>query len=149
MKECRIQIIAAYAYHAIFIILGFIMVQGYPDTFSDISFFGDILYYISMIPFLQLLFWVNILYLIYWIAQIIYWVCKGKKWRISWMVYLHFAIGTTIETLLNCFKIIPHIDFEKLYIFLLFLHVIALGIVNLIFGIVYFILRLIRKQRHK
>lgn len=123
MKENRIQIIVTYVYHLIFILLGFLLMRNSYNTLLVISIIAGILY-------------------------LIYWIVLNRKGHMAWIVYLNFVIGTVIELLLNGFGIIPEDGgffpglAQLFYMFLLLIHVAALGIANLI-------LWLIDKRRHK
>lgn len=123
MKENKTQIIVAYVYHLIFILLGFLLMQNSYNTLQVISIIAGILY-------------------------LIYWIVLNRKCHMAWIVYLNFVIGTVIELLLNVFGIIPEDTglfpglAQLFYIFLLLIQVAALGIVNLL-------LWLIDKRRHK
>lgn len=122
MKENKIQIIVAYLYHAIFVLLAFLLMQNDYNVLLIISIIADILY-------------------------LIYWIVLNRKGHMAWIVYLHFGIGTVMELILNFFVIpndggwFPGIA-QLFYMFLLLYHVAALGIANLI-------LWLIDKRRHK
>ena len=124
MKENKIQILVAYAYHAIFILLSFLMMQNDYNALQMSAVIAGILY-------------------------LVYWIFLNRKGHMAWMVYLNFAIGTAIEITLNWFGIIPEdggLFFPGLaqffYIIILLIHVALLGIANLI-------LWLIDKQRRK
>ena len=123
MKENKIQIIVAYVYHAIFILLAFLLMRNDYNALLIISVIAHILY-------------------------LIYWIVLNRKGHMAWIVYLHFVIGTVIEIIFNWFGIIPNDAgwfpgrAQLFYIFLLLFHVAALGIANLI-------LWLIDKWRHK
>lgn len=123
MKNNKIQIIVTYVYHALFILLGFLLMQSSYNTLQVISIIAGILY-------------------------LIYWIVLNRKGYMAWIVYLNFVIGTVIELLLNGFGIIPEDGglfpglAQMFYMFLLLIHVAALGIANLI-------LWLIDKWRHK
>lgn len=124
MTKNKIQIIVAYVYHAIFILLGFLLMQNYYDALLLIAVIADILY-------------------------LIYWIVLNRKGHMAWIVYRNFMIGTVIEILLNKFEIIPPDGgmffpglSQLLYIYLLLFHVAILGIANLV-------LWLIDKRRHK
>ena len=123
MRGKWIQIIIAYAYHVLFILLGFLLMQSEYDVLQIISIVAGIIY-------------------------LIYWIVLNRKGYMPWIVYLHFAIGTVIELILNWSGIIPRDGgffpglAQLVYIFLLLVHVTALGIVNLI-------LWLIDRARHK
>ena len=123
IKENRIQIIIAYAYHAIFILLGFLLMQGSYDVLQTMSVIVGILYWI-------------------------YWIVLNRKGHMAWIVYLNFVIGTVMELLFNGFGIIPGDGglfpglAQLFYMFLLLIHVASLGIANLI-------LWLLDKRRHK
>lgn len=123
MKDSKIQIIVAYVYHAIFILLGFLLMQSSYNALLVISMIAGILY-------------------------LIYWIVLNRKGHMAWIVYLNFVIGTVIELLLNGFGIIPRDAgwfsglAQLFFMFLLVIQVAALGIANLI-------LWLIDKWRHK
>lgn len=123
MNKKWIQTIVAYAYHVIFILLGFLLMQGEYDVLQIISIVAGISYFI-------------------------YWIVLNRKGYMPWIVYMHFAIGTVVELILNIFGIIPRDGgffpglAQFVYIFLLLVHVTALGIANLI-------LWLIDKSRRK
>ena len=123
MKDKKIQIIIAYVYHMIFILLGFLLMQSSYDALLVISAIAGIFY-------------------------LIYWIVLNRKSHMEWIVYLNFVIGTVIELLLNGFGIIPRDGgwfsglAQLFYMFLLVIHVAALGIANLI-------LYLVNKWRHK
>lgn len=123
MKNKKIQILAAYVYHAVFILLGFLFILPHPvfllKTFTAVS----------------------ILYLIYWIVL-------NRKGHMAWAVYLNFVIGTIIEAFFYFLGIMPMETgiFANLghafYLIFLFIFTVVLGIANLI-------LWLIDKHRHK
>ena len=123
MKNKKIQILAAYVYHAVFILLGFLLILPYP-LFLLWTFIA-----------------VGILYLIYWIVL-------NRKGYMGWAVYLNYVIGTVIEAFFYFLGIIPKETgmFANLghafYLILLFIFTVVLGIVNLI-------LWLIDKCQHK
>ena len=123
IKENKIQIIIAYAYHAIFILLGFLLMQYYNNAMLSSFVIAGILYWI-------------------------YWIVLNRKGHMAWIVYLNFVIGAVIELLLNGFGIIPEDGgfFSGLaqffYMIMLVIQVAVLGITNLI-------LWLIDKRRHK
>ena len=80
----------------------------------------------------------QVIFIITGIIYFIYWIIVNRKGYMPWIVYLHFAIGTVIELILNWYGIIsgdggffPGLT-QLVYIFLLLFHVAALGIANLI-----------------
>ena len=117
MKENKIQIIVAYVYHAIFVLLGFLLMQSSYNALLIISVIAGILY-------------------------LIYWIVLNRKGHMAWIVYLNFVIGTVIELLLNVLGIIPRDGgwfsglAQLFYMFLLLIHVATLGIANLILWLV-------------
>lgn len=123
IKENKIQIIIAYVYHAIFILLGFLLMQNYCDAM------------LSSFVIVGILYW-------------IYWIVLNRKGHMAWIVYLNFVIGTVIELLLNGFGIIPEDGgflpglAQLCYMYLLVIHIAVLGITNLL-------LWLIDKWRYK
>ncbi|MCH5342025.1 MAG: hypothetical protein J1E01_11215 [Acetatifactor sp.] len=112
-----IQIVIAYAYHVLFILLGFLLMHSEYNVLRDISIIAGIIYFI-------------------------YWIVINRKGYMPWIVYLHFAIGTVIELILNWSGIIPRDGgffpglAQLVYIFLLLFHVAALGIANLILWLI-------------
>ena len=112
-----IQIIIAYAYHVLFILLGFLLMQSEYNVLQIISIIAGIIYFI-------------------------YWIVLNRKGYMPWIVYLHFAIGTGIELILNWCGIIPRDGgffpglAQLVYIFLLLVHVAVLGIMNLILWLI-------------
>lgn len=124
MKENWVQIIVAYVYHAIFILLSFFMMESDYNALQIIACIAGILY-------------------------LIYWIVFNRKGHMAWIVYLNFGIGTVIEISLNWFGIIPAdggMFFPGLaqffYIVILLIHAALLGIANLT-------LWLIDIRRHK
>ena len=108
-----IQIVIAYVYHVLFILLGFLLMNSEYNVLQVIFIITGIIYFI-------------------------YWIIINRKGYMPWIVYLHFAIGTVIELILNWYGIIPGDGgflpglAQLVYIFLLLFHVAALGIANLI-----------------
>ena len=108
-----IQIVIAYVYHVLFILLGFLLMNSEYNVLQVIFIVTGIIYFI-------------------------YWIIINRKGYMPWIVYLHFAIGTVIELILNWYGIIPGDGgffpglAQLVYIFLLLFHVAALGIANLI-----------------
>lgn len=123
IKENKIQIIIAYVYHAIFILLGFLLMQNYGDAMLSSFVIAGILYWI-------------------------YWIVLNRKGHMAWIVYLNFVIGTVVELFLNGFGIIPEDGgyfpglAQFFYMVMLVIQVAVLGITNLI-------LWLLEKRRHK
>ena len=117
MKDRKIQIIVAYVYHAIFILLGFLLMQNSYSVLLNISVIASILY-------------------------LIYWIVLNRKGHMAWIVYLNFTIGTVIELLLNWFGVIPRDAgwfsglAQLFYMIILLIHVAALGITNLILWLI-------------
>ena len=108
-----IQIVIAYVYHVLFILLGFLLMNSEYNVLQVIFIVTGIIYFI-------------------------YWIIINRKGYMPWIIYLHFAIGTVIELILNWYGIIPGDGgffpglAQLVYIFLLLFHVAALGIANLI-----------------
>lgn len=112
-----IQIVIAYSYHVLFVLLSFLLMQSEYNVLHNISIIVGIIYFI-------------------------YWIVINRKGYMPWIVYLHFAIGTVIELILNWYGIIPRDGgffpglAQLVYIFLLLFHVAALGIANLILWLI-------------
>lgn len=123
IKENKNQIIIAYAYHVIFILLGFLLMQSSYDALQTMSVVAGILYWI-------------------------YWIVLNRKGHMAWIVYLNFVIGTVVELFLNGFGIIPEDGgffpglAQFFYMVIIVIQVAVLGITNLI-------LWLLEKRRHK
>ena len=70
------NILIVYAFHVVFIVMSFLMMQHYYDG-------------------LQIVFWVlGSIYLIYWIIS-------NRKTYMPWSVYVHFVVGSLVQILLN------------------------------------------------
>lgn len=112
-----VQIVIAYVYHVFFILLGFLLMHSEYNVLQNVFIIAGIIYFI-------------------------YWIVINRKGYMPWIVYLHFAIGTVIELILNWYGIIPRDGgflprlAQLVYIFLLLLHVAALGIANLILWLI-------------
>lgn len=111
------QTAIAYIFHAVFIIMSFILMPG------DCNI-------------LQTAFLVTgLLYLIYWIVY-------NRKGYMPWIVYLHFLIGAAAQLMLNLFGVIPEDGgyFAGLgqffYIVIVVIHAVLLGAANLILYVI-------------
>lgn len=113
MKNKKVQITVAYVYHAIFIPLGILLMRHHADIFWTVCAVADILY-------------------------LIYWIVLNRKGYMSWIVYLHFVIGTVIELFFYVSGIIPSDEgfisgvVAGFCLLLLLFHAIAVGAANLI-----------------
>ena len=106
-----------YAFHAIFIVMSFLLMQHYYDT-------------------LQTLFCIlGSIYLIYWIIG-------NRENYMPWSVYVHFTVGALLQILLNCSGMIPKDGGwfsglgQLLYIIFLVGQTLLLGFVNLILYVI-------------
>lgn len=114
MENKKVQITVAYVYHAISILLGILLMRHYAGIFWTVCAVADILY-------------------------LIYWIVLNRKGYMSWIVYLHFVIGTVIELFFHVSEIIPIYEggfisgvVNGFCILLLLFHAIAVGAANLI-----------------
>jgi hypothetical protein len=113
MNRKKANILMAYVFHVVFIVMSFLMMQHYYDR-------------------LQTIFCVlGSIYLIYWIIG-------NRKNYMSWSVYVHFTVGTLVQILLNSSGVIPEdSDWfsglgQLIYVIFLVGHTLLLGLVNLI-----------------
>ena len=113
MNRKKANILMAYVFHVVFIVMSFLMMQHYYDR-------------------LQTIFCVlGSIYLIYWIIG-------NRKNYMSWSVYVHFTVGTLVQILLNSSGVIPKdSDWfsglgQLIYVIFLVGHTLLLGLVNLI-----------------
>lgn len=117
MNRKKANILMAYAFHVVFIVISFLMMQHYYDR-------------------LQTIFCVlGSIYLIYWIIG-------NRKNYMSWSVYVHFTVGTLVQILLNSSGVIPEdSDWfsglgQLIYVIFLVGHTLLLGLVNLILYVI-------------
>ena len=118
MKKTAVQIIIAYAFHAIIIFLDFLLLHHYQDSMIIIAMALDI-------------------------AYLIYWIVLYRKSHMPWLVYLNFLIGSAVEGSLYWWGLTStdHRPFDgdwgqlTLLIFLA-IHAILLGIANLVLWII-------------
>ena len=113
MNRKKADILMAYAFHVVFIIMSFWLMQHHYDT-------------------LQTIFCVlGSIYLIYWIVG-------NRKNYMPWSVYVHFTVGALAQILLNSSGVIPKDSGwfsglgQLLYVVFLVGHTSLLGLVNLI-----------------
>ena len=117
MNRKKANILMVYAFHAIFIVMSFLLMQHYYDT-------------------LQTLFCIlGSIYLIYWIIG-------NRENYMPWSVYVHFTVGALLQILLNCSGMIPKDGGwfsglgQLLYIIFLVGQTLLLGFVNLILYVI-------------
>ena len=117
MNKKSMNILIVYAFHVVFIVMSFLMMQHYYDG-------------------LQIVFWVlGSIYLIYWIIS-------NRKTYMPWSVYVHFVVGSLVQILLNNSGIILKDSgwFSGLgqffYIIFLIGHTLLLGLANLILYVI-------------
>ena len=112
MKKTITNIIIAYAFHAIIIVLDFFLMHHYQDGLMFIVMAMDI-------------------------AYLIYWIVLNRKSHMPWLVYLNFLIGSGIEAALYWWGL-TSTDYRPFkgglvqltLIILLVLHALLLGIAN-------------------
>lgn len=106
------EIIIVYSYHCLFIILSFMLMESYHDSLLTITFIADLLF-------------------------LIYLIVSRIKSYMPWIVYLHLAIGTAVQVVLNLFGIVPKDGgwfsglSQLFYIVLLLIFTCLYGIINL------------------
>ena len=117
MNKKSMNILIVYAFHVVFIVMSFLMMQHYYDG-------------------LQIVFWVlGSIYLIYWIIS-------NRETYMPWSVYVHFVVGSLVQILLNNSGIILKDSgwFSGLgqffYIIFLIGHTLLLGLANLILYVI-------------
>ena len=118
MQKFKLQMIIAYAFHAVIILLDFQLMHHYPDG---------------------LMFTVMALE----IAYLIYWIVLNRKSYMPWLVYLNFLVGSGGEAELYWWGLtsFDHKPFDgglvqlTLIIFLA-LHALLLGIANLVLWVI-------------
>ena len=118
MKKLVANIIIAYAFHAIIILLDFRLMRDYPD---------GLLYTVIAL---------DIVYLAYWIIL-------NRKSYMPWLVYLNFLIGSGVEAALYWWGL-TSTDYKPFkgglvqltLIILLAIHALLLGIANLVLWII-------------
>lgn len=118
MKKTVPQIIIAYVFHTIIIVLDFLLMSDYQDGLMFTVMALDI-------------------------AYLIYWIVMYRKSHMPWLVYLNFLIGSGIEAALYWWGLTStdHRPFQgglvqlTLIIFLV-LHALLLGIANLVLWII-------------
>lgn len=113
LNRKKTNIIIAYAFHVVFIVMSFLLMQDYYDT-------------------LQIIFCIlGSIYLICWIIG-------NRKNYMPWSVYVHFTVGTIVQILLHASGVIPKDGGwfsglgQLLYIIFLVGHTLLLGLFNLI-----------------
>lgn len=113
MNKTIFQTMIAYAYHAIFIFLAFLLMNHYYDAMFLITFIAEAIYFI-------------------------YWIAVNRKTYMPWIVYLHFLIGAIVELVLHWRGIIPGDGgflpglAQFCYIWVLVIYVVMLGVANFI-----------------
>ena len=75
MKKTVVNIIIAYVFHAVIIMLDFRIMRDYPDGLMYTVMALDIVY-------------------------LIYWIVLNRKSHMPWLVYLNFLIGSGVEAAL-------------------------------------------------
>lgn len=111
-KKCT-NIILAYIFNVLFIVMSFLMMESDYDVLQ-----GTFLI-------------VSSVYLIYWIVL-------NRKSYMPWAVYAHFVVGVAVQTALNYFGVIPKDGGwfsglgQFIYIIILLILTALLGIANLI-----------------
>ncbi len=113
------QIIVSYIFHAVFILLGLLMMRKHSDILLLIAAVADVLY---------LLFCITV----------------NRKTHMPWAVYVHFLIGTAVEFVLNLSGIIPYDEqllmsgmSQLLYLLMLTLLTLLLGFSNLVLWLIH------------
>ena len=82
MNRKKANILMAYAFHVVFIVMSFLMMEHHYDGLQKIFFVLGSIY-------------------------LIYWIIGSWKNYMPWSVYVHFAVGTLAQILLNCSGVIP------------------------------------------
>jgi len=117
MNRKKANILMAYAFHLVFIVISFLMMQSYYDTLQTVFCILGSIYFI-------------------------YWITDNRKNYMPWSVYLHFTVGTLIQILLNSSGVIPKDGGwfsglgQLLYVIFLVGHTLLLGFVNLILYVI-------------
>lgn len=81
----KARIASAYIFHALFILLGFILMTNHCLTLTLLFALSGMVY----------------------LGYLIYLIMQDKMGYLSWEVCLHFLIGSAVEFILNWFSIIP------------------------------------------
>ncbi len=117
MNRKKANILIAYAFHVVSIVMSFLMMRHYYDR-------------------LQTIFCVlGSMYLFYWLID-------NRKNYMPWSVYVHFTVGTLVQILLNSSGVIPKDSGwfsglgQLLYVIFLVGHTLLLGFVNLILFVI-------------
>ena len=113
MNRKKANILMAYVFHVVFIVMSFLMMQHYYD-------------------------WLQTIFCVLGSIYLIYWIIGNRKNYMSWSVYVHFTVGTLVQILLNSSGVIPEdSDWfsglgQIIYVIFLVGHTLLLGLVNLI-----------------
>ena len=113
MNRKKVNILIGYAFHVVFSVMSFLMMQHYYNALQTIFFVFGIIY-------------------------LIYWIIGDRTNYMPWSVYVHFAVGTLIQILLNISGVIPEDGGwfpgfgQFLYVVFFVGYTLLLGFVNLI-----------------
>ena len=113
MDRKKANILMAYAFHVVFIVMSFLMMQYYYDPLqTTFCILGSV--------------------------YLIYWIIGNRNNYMPWSVYVHFTVGTVMQILLNSSGVIPKDSGwfpglgQLLYVIIFVGHTLLLGLVNLI-----------------
>ena len=129
MNRKKANVLIAYAFHIVFIVMSFLMMQHYYDTLQTIFFVLGSIY-------------------------LIYWIIGNRKNYMPWSVYVHFTVGTLLQILLNISGVIPQDGGwfsglgQLLYVIFLVGYTLSLGLVNLIMYVIAKVLYVIAKAKN-
>ena len=113
MNRNNVNILVAYAFHIVFIVMSFLLMRHYYDTLQTMFFILGSIY-------------------------LIYWMIGNRKKYMQWSVYVHFTVGALVQILLNSSGVIPKDGGwfsglgQLLYVIFLAGYTVLLGLVNLI-----------------
>ena len=114
MKKTVANIIIAYVFHAVIIMLDFLLMSDYQDGLMFTVMALDI-------------------------AYLIYWIVLNRKSHMSWLVYLNFIIGSGVEAALYWWGLTSTDGkpfkgglVQIAFVFFLVIHAALLGIANLV-----------------
>lgn len=117
MKKTSVQMTIAFLYHAVFILLSFIVMRHDCGIVLGWSFISAV-------------------------AYLIYWIVIYRKSYIPWSVYGCFIVGTAVEAALNLKGIIPPDSGvfgglgQAIYVYLIVLEAIVIAVVNVILYVI-------------
>ena len=114
MKKTVANIIIAYVFHAVIIMLDFLLMSDYQDGLMFTVMALDI-------------------------AYLIYWIVLNRKSHMPWLVYLNFIIGSGVEAALYWWGLTSTDGkpfkgglVQIAFVFFLVIHAALLGIANLV-----------------